>query len=47
MLHAFSRLKRVLNEQNMTVPELHRRLLQQGLRINLKSLYRLRTTATV
>ena len=41
MLHAFSRLKRVLNEQNMTVPELQRRLLQQGWRINLKSLYRL------
>jgi hypothetical protein len=41
MIRAFSRLKRVLDEQNMTVPELHRRLLQQGLRINLKSLYRL------
>jgi hypothetical protein len=24
MVQAFSRLKRVLNEQNMTVPELHR-----------------------
>ena len=41
MVHAFSRLKRVLGEQNMTVPELHRRLRHQGLRINLKSLYRL------
>ena len=41
MVHAYSRLKRVLDEQNMTVPELHRRLLQQGLRINVKSLYRL------
>ena len=41
MVHAFSRLKRVLGEQNMTVPELHRRLRDQGLRINLKSLYRL------
>ena len=38
MLHAFSRLKRVLNEQNMTVPELHRRLLERGQRVNLKSL---------
>ncbi len=41
MMQAFSRLKRVLNEQNMTVPELHRRMRQRGLRINLKSLYRL------
>jgi len=41
MVHAYSRLKRVLDEQNMTVPELHRRLLQKGFRINLKSLYRL------
>ena len=41
MVHAFSRLKRVLGEQNMTVPELHRRLLGQGLRVNVKSLYRL------
>ena len=41
MVHAFSRLKRVLNEQNMTVPELHRRLRGRGLRVNVKSLYRL------
>jgi hypothetical protein len=41
MVQAFSRLKRVLAEQNLTVPELHRRMEQQGLRINLKSLYRL------
>jgi hypothetical protein len=41
MVQAFSRLKRVLDEQNMTVPALHRRLRAQGLRINLKSLYRL------
>jgi hypothetical protein len=41
MVHAFSRLKRVLDERNMTVPELHRRLLGQGLRVNVKSLYRL------
>jgi hypothetical protein len=41
MVEAFSRLKHVLKEQDLTVPELHRRLRQQGLRINLKSLYRL------
>ena len=41
MVHAFSRLKRVLDEQNMTVPALHRRLREQGLRVNVKSLYRL------
>jgi hypothetical protein len=41
MVHAFSRLKRVLDERHMTVPELHRHLLKRGLRINLKSLYRL------
>ncbi len=41
MVHAFSRLKRVLEGQNMTVPALHRRLREQGLRINVKSLYRL------
>ena len=41
MLHAYSRLKRVLEEKNMSVPELHRRMRQQGMRINLKSLYRL------
>src|SRR5579864_8962515 len=33
--------KRLLDDQNMTVPELHRRMQRQGLRINLKSLYRL------
>jgi hypothetical protein len=41
MVQAYSRLKRVLTDQNMTVPELHRRMQEQGLRINLKSLYRL------
>jgi hypothetical protein len=41
MVRAFSRLKRLLNVRNMTVPELHRRMLEQGLRVNLKSLYRL------
>jgi Cro/C1-type HTH DNA-binding domain len=41
MMQAYSRLKRVLEEQNLTVPALHRRLRDQGLRINVKSLYRL------
>jgi hypothetical protein len=38
---AYSRLKRVLNQQQMSVPELQRRIRQRGLNINLKSLYRL------
>jgi hypothetical protein len=41
MLLAYSRLKRVLSEQRMSVPELHRRIKQRGFRVNLKSLYRL------
>jgi hypothetical protein len=41
MVQAFSQLKRVLGERGMSVPELHRRLEQQGLSVNLKSLYRL------
>lgn len=41
MTLAYSRLKRVLSELKITVPELHRRILGQGLRVNLKSLYRL------
>ena len=41
MLLAFSRLRRVLSEQNISVPELHRRINKRGMRVNLKSLYRL------
>jgi hypothetical protein len=41
MVRAFSRLNHLLGEHNWTVPELHRRLHQRGLRVNLKSLYRL------
>jgi hypothetical protein len=41
MVQAFSQLKQVLGERGMSVPELHRRLEQQGLSVNLKSLYRL------
>lgn len=41
MGQAYSRLKRVLNQKKMSVPELQRRIRQHGLNINLKSLYRL------
>jgi hypothetical protein len=41
MVKAFSQLKRVLGERGMSVPELKRRLEQQGVSVNLKSLYRL------
>ena len=41
MVQAFSQLKRVLGERGMSVPELHRRLEQEGLSVNLRSLYRL------
>src|SRR3954470_20576659 len=41
MLHAYSRLKSLLREQQLNVPELHRRMGGQGLHVNLKSLYHL------
>jgi hypothetical protein len=41
MLHAYSRLKQVLAERQLTVPRLMHQIEQQGLRVNLKSLYRL------
>jgi len=41
MVQAFSRLKGVLDERGMSVPDLWRRLQQQGVNIHLKSLYRL------
>jgi hypothetical protein len=41
MTLAYSRLKRVLSELKITVPELHRRILGRGIRVNKKSLYRL------
>jgi hypothetical protein len=40
-MYAYSRLKRILKQQQLTVPELHRRLIGNGLYVNLKSLYRL------
>ena len=41
MVQAFSQLKRVLVERRLSVPQLQRRLEEQGLSVNLKSLYRL------
>jgi hypothetical protein len=41
MMQAYSHLKRILEDQNMTVPELHRRMRRRGMHVNLKSLYRL------
>lgn len=41
MLQAYSCLKRVLGDRQWSVPELHRRIRQRGVRVNLKSLYRL------
>ena len=38
---ARSRLKRVLKQQHLSVPELHRRIADSGIRVDLKSLYRL------
>jgi hypothetical protein len=40
-MYAYSRLKRLLKQQRMSVPELHQRIRGQGLHINVKSLYRL------
>jgi hypothetical protein len=41
MVQAFSQLKRILRERRMSVPDLQRRLAQQGVSVNLNSLYRL------
>jgi Fe2+ or Zn2+ uptake regulation protein len=38
---AYSRLKRLLKQQQISIPELHRRMQESGVRVNLKSLYRL------
>src|SRR5262249_19886415 len=40
-MSAYSRLKRVLKEQELSVPELHRRIRARGIPVNVKSLYRL------
>ena len=41
MVQAYSQLRKILNERKLTVAELYRRFQQCGMRINLKSLYRL------
>src|ERR1041385_5568824 len=41
MMSAYSHLKRVLRELELSVPELHRRIRAAGIQVNLKSLYRL------
>ena len=41
MIIAYSRLQRLLQERRLTVPELHRRMQQRNLDVNIKSLYRL------
>jgi hypothetical protein len=41
MIMAYSRLHEVLAERSLTVPELHRRLQQRKVKVNIKSLYRL------
>jgi Fe2+ or Zn2+ uptake regulation protein len=38
---AYSRLKRLLRQRQISVLELHRRMQESGFRVNLKSLYRL------
>ncbi len=40
-MYAYSYLKRLLEERQLSVPELHRRMGVQGMNVNLKSLYRL------
>jgi len=41
MLYAYSRLKQLLAERQLTVPRLMHQIERQGMRVNLKSLYRL------
>ena len=38
---AYSRLKRLLKQQQLSVPDLHRRMRSRGFRVNIKSLYHL------
>jgi hypothetical protein len=44
MKQAYSQLKQVLGKRQMSVPELRRRIEQNGMAVNLKSLYRLSKT---
>ena len=38
MIYAYSRLKRILAERNLIVPQLYKRIREGGMRVNLKSL---------
>jgi hypothetical protein len=40
-MRAYSRLRKLLGDCELSIPELHRRILGNGLRINIRSLYRL------
>jgi hypothetical protein len=40
-VYAYSYLKRLLEERQLSVPELHRRMSARGMTVNRKSLYRL------
>lgn len=40
-LRAYSRLKRLLKQQQLSIPELHRRMGSRGFQVNIKSLYHL------
>src|SRR5438477_6456689 len=40
-MNAYSRLKSLLKQQRISVPELHRRIRTLGFHVNVKSLYRL------
>jgi len=41
MVYAYSQLKRILRTQQLTVPQLKKRIEERGHRINIKTLYRL------
>ena len=40
-MNAYSHLNRILQRQELSIPELHRRLRTRGFQVNVKSLYRL------
>ena len=40
-MYAYSHLKSLLKKQHLSVPELYRRIRVEGLKVNVKSLYRL------
>lgn len=44
MIQAYSRLKKILDERELTITELHRLMQEREIDINIKSLYRLNDT---